>query len=293
MTVDRVAAPPTSAGPPGLPAGSCDTHSHVFGPFGQFPPLRPSVYALPDADPATHGAMRETLGVRYGVLTQPAPYADDPAAMLHAIERSAGALKAVAVAGPDIGDDVLARWHAGGIVGLRFTEMRAPTGDRYPGSEPFESLIALAPRLRTLGMHAQLWATADQFAQWLPRLIGLGVPLVLDHMAMPDIAAGVDAPAFRAICDALTSGDLWVKLVLARVSRQAPDHADARPFHDALVATRADRMLWGSDWPYVRLSPPPDAGAMLATFLRWVPDEATQRAILVDNPARLYRFAGA
>ncbi len=51
MTVDRVAAPPTSAGPPGLPAGSCDTHSHVFGPFGQFPPLRPSVYALPDADP--------------------------------------------------------------------------------------------------------------------------------------------------------------------------------------------------------------------------------------------------
>lgn len=290
MTVETAPAPPVSPGPPGMPADACDTHSHVFGPFDRFPPQRASVYALPDASPDVHRAMRRALGVRHGVLTQPAPYGDDPAAMLHAVATSQGALKGVAVATPAVADASLAHWHEGGIVGLRFTEMRAPGGDRYPGSEPFDSLIALAPRMRALGMHAQLWANAAQFAEWLPRLADLGVPLVLDHMGMPDPAAGPTAPAFRAIIDALAGGNVWVKLVLARVSKAAPDFADARPFHDALVAARADRMLWGSDWPYVRMSPAPDAAHMLETFMRWVPEAATRRAILVDNPARLYGF---
>lgn len=290
--VETVPAPTVSRGPSDLPADACDTHSHVFGPFDRFPPLRPSVYALPDASPPVHEAMRTRLGTRLGVLTQPAPYADDPSAMLHAIAGSSGALRAVAVAGPDIDDAMLQRWRAGGIVGLRFTEMRAPGGDRYPGSEPFDSLITLAPRMRTIGMHAQLWAGAPQFAQWLPRLLDLGIPLVLDHMGCPDPARGIEAPEFRAIIDALDSGNVWVKLVLARVSRQTPDYEDARPLHDALIAAAPDRMLWGSDWPYVRLTPAPDAGHMLRLFHCWVPDEATRRKILVQNPARLYDFAG-
>ena len=289
MSIATVSAPASSPGPANLPAGACDAHSHIFGPFDRFPPRQASIYALPEADAAVHRQLRKTLGVRYGVLTQPAPYGDDPAAMFAAIGHSGGALKGVAVATPDVSDATLTHWHEGGIVGLRFTELRTPGGDRYPGSEPFDSLIALAPRLRALGMHAQLWASGTQFAEWLPRLAGLGVPLVLDHMAMPDVAAGVASPAFRAVIDALGSGDVWIKLVLSRV---APNPADARPFHDTLVAARPDRMLWGSDWPYVRMNPAPDAGRMLATFVDWVDDPVTRRAILADNPARLYRFPG-
>jgi predicted TIM-barrel fold metal-dependent hydrolase len=35
----------------------------------------------------------------------------------------------------------------------------------------------------------------------------------------------------------------------------------------------------------------PDDAALLDALAGWAPAEATRRAILADNPARLYRFA--
>lgn len=286
--VETVAAPAVSRPALALPAGAVDAHSHVFGPFDRFPPQQASVYALPDAPPAVHKAFRDTLGVSYGVLTQPAPYGDDPSAMLAAIEGSNGALRGVAVASPEISDADLADWAARGIVGLRFVEMRAPGGTRYPGSIGFDALQALAPRMREHGLHAQLWASADQYAEALPELSKLGLPLVFDHMASPDRVRGASDAAFRAIVDHMANGDIWVKLTLCRFFGAAADYGDVRPFHDALVEAAPERLLWGSDWPYVRLDPAPDAGAMLDIFADWTADAAVRRAILVDNPARLY-----
>ncbi len=34
----------------------------------------------------------------------------------------------------------------------------------------------------------------------------------------------------------------------------------------------------------------PDVGVMLDLFQAWVPDASVRQKILVDNPARLYRF---
>lgn len=291
MVATRTApAPATSRPMRPLPSGACDCHSHVFGPFDRFPPLQPSVYDLPEAGPPVHAAMRAGLGVARGVLVQPAPYADDPSALLDAIAGSAGALRGIAVAGPDISDDRLAAWRRGGIRGLRFVDMRAPGGGRYPGSVGFDALIRLAPRLRALGMHAELWATVADLAAHLPNLLGTGLPLVLDHMGSPDAARGSADPAFQEILGLLRHDTLWVKLPVCRVSKAAPGYADARPFHEAYLAAAPDRLLWGSDWPYVRMVPAPDAGRMLDLFFEWTPDEAAQRRILVDNPARLYGF---
>jgi len=288
MTPAAIASRPRSA----PPAAACDAHSHVFGPFDRFPPLRPSTYALPDASPRVHAAVRETLGVSRGVLVQPAPYANDPSALLGALTGSSGALKGVAVATNDVSDATLEQWRAAGIVGLRFTEMRTPGGNRYPGSVGFDALELLAPRLRALGMHAQLWAAAATFARTLPALARLGVPLVLDHMAMPDAARGVDDPAFVAILELFREVPIWIKLVVCRVSKRPPDYPDAQPFHDACVAAAPDRCLWGSDWPYVRMEPAPDAGHLLDLFYEWTPDARVRHSILVDNPERLYGFGG-
>ncbi|MBK5958478.1 hypothetical protein CCR97_09700 [Rhodoplanes elegans] len=290
---DVVPAPPVSPPTVALPPGACDAHSHVFGPFDRFPPLQSSVYALPDASPSVHAAAREKLGVRYGVLTQPAPYGNDPAAMLDAVRGSAGALKAVAATHSAIDDATLAAWRAGCICGLRFVEMRAPGGGRYPGSVGVEHLTALAPRMRALGLHAQLWAKAEDHAVLLPDLLKLGVPLVLDHMGCPDPARGADDPSFRAILAAMKSGQVWVKLSVCRVSRSGPDYPDVRPLHDALVVAAPDRLVWGSDWPYVRLDPAPDAGRLLDLFTTWLGDDDLRRRILADNPATLYGFGAA
>ena len=293
IVAGTVAAPPSSPPRRPLPPGAVDVHSHVFGPFDRFPPLQPSVYPLPDASPGAHAQFRATLGTTHGILTQPAPYGEHPSAMPTATADAEGALRGVAVADASISDHELARWAAAGIVGLRFVEMRAPGGERYPGSLGFEVLEALAPRMAEHGLHAQLWAGIDQYAAALPRLTQLGVPLVLDHLASPITARGAGDPAFRAVVDRLGDADLWIKLTLCRCFDAGPDYAAARPFHDTLVVKDPSRLLWGSDWPYVRLDPAPDAGAMLDLFDDWTDDEAVRDTILVHNPARLYGFVAA
>jgi predicted TIM-barrel fold metal-dependent hydrolase len=60
-------------------------------------------------------------------------------------------------------------------------------------------------------------------------------------------------------------------------------------------------MLWGSDWPHTVRTPgkgpldvtpfkPEDDAHNLALMRRWIGDEAVFKQVLVDNPARLYRF---
>ena len=78
-----------------------------------------------------------------------------------------------------------------------------------------------------------------------------------------------------------------------RISRKPPDYPDAQPFHAALVAENPERLVWGGDWPHPRMEGEmPDVGRLLDLFQTWTPDAAVQRRILVDNPARLYGFAG-
>ncbi len=281
----RVAAPPVSAPRHAVPPGACDVHTHVFD--ARFP-NGPSPYALPEATPAAHAAMRTTLGLRRAVLVQPAPYGRDPACLLDALARGKGALRGVMIADATVADATLEAWHAAGIRALRFVEMRAPGGTgRYPGSIGTEALPDLAPRLRALGWQAHLWADAAQCAALLPGLARLGVPLVVDHLAMPD---GPSDPAFGALLGHLREGTAWIKATLCRVPRGDAGYAALRPLQDRLVAANPDRVLWGSDWPYVRMAPPPDAGAMLDLFLDWLGDPHLARRILVDNPAALFGF---
>jgi predicted TIM-barrel fold metal-dependent hydrolase len=238
---------------------------------------------MPEASFQVHAAALRALGLDHALVVQPAPYADDPAALLDAIARSEGRLRGVAVA--DAGTDArkLAAWAHGGVVALRFVEMQAPDGSRYPGSVGFDALVQLAPAMRQAGLHAQLWASADELVRSLPKLLDLGLPLVLDHMAMVDIGLGVAHASFQGLLDLLAEPTIWVKLTIARL---AAGGAAARPFHEALLQAAPDRCLWGSDWPYVRLNPAPDAAVALDLFQAWTPGELIH-PVLVDNPRRL------
>lgn len=267
-----------------IPEGACDAHSHVFD---QRFPAGPSPYALPFAPLEAHAAIRAKLGMPRGVLVQPAPYGRDPACMMDALARAGGTLRGVALADETVSEAELHRWHAAGIRGLRFVEMRAPGGSgRYPGSIGVDSLHALAPRLRALGWSAHLWATSAQLAELLPGLVKLRLPIVLDHFGMP---AGHDDPAFATVLHHLRDGDVWLKLTLCRL-RTPQGYAHLRALHDAALAANPARLLWGSDWPYVRMEPAPDAVAMRDLFLDWVGDAALVRRILVQNPAALFGF---
>jgi predicted TIM-barrel fold metal-dependent hydrolase len=275
-----------------LPEDACDCHAHVFGPYEVFPTAFPTPYAPPLAPAPAHRSMLERIGAPRGVLIQPGAFGTDPAAILDALRQAGGRLRGIAAATRAVSDEELDRWHAAGVRGLRFSEMLAPNGNgRYPGAIGVEELEPLAPRLAARGWHAEVWATLDTHVGHLSRLRASGLPVVLDHMAGLVPARGLQDPAFQAILDGLDEGWLWVKLALCRCSQDYPDYRDLRPFHEALVARNPDRLVWGSDWPHVRMGDrTPDVGHLLDLFRDWVPDEGLRRRILVTNPAALYGY---
>jgi len=275
-----------------LPNDSCDTHCHVFGPYADFPLHLRSTYAPPDAPATRYLTMLDTVGMQRGVLVQPAPYGTDVSAIIDAIARRPAQLRGIGVAAPGTDVGQLTAWRAAGICGLRFIEARDPQGNLFPGSVGFDSIETLAPAMRAAGMHVQMWGPYERYAPWLERVTDLGLPVVIDHMASVVPARGVQDPLFQLVCRLLREKRLWIKLSVCRVSTQAPDYADARPFHDALLAANVNRVLWGSDWPYVRMGErAPDAGRLIELAWDWFGSDAVRRQIWVDNPTELYEFA--
>jgi D-galactarolactone isomerase len=90
--------------------------------------------------------------------------------------------------------------------------------------------------------------------------------------------------------DLLQAGRGWVKLSSPYSLDQAnPLRVDG--LARALVAAAPERLVWGTNWPHPNATAMPDDAALLDALAGWAPAEATRRAILADNPARLYRFA--
>ncbi len=274
-----------------LPAGACDTHCHVFGPYDRFPLQHPSSYAAPDAPASRYLRMLDTLGASRGVLVQPAPYGTNPDALLDALCEGAGRLRGIAVADPSVTDAQLQALHDGGVRGLRFVEARDPAGNLFPGSVGFDQVAALAPRMKQFGLHAQLWAPCDTYLRHLPELAKLDLPLVIDHLGSLVPARGEADPVFQLLRGLLADGRIWMKLTVCRVGA-APDYENARFIHDAFTAANPDQVLWGSDWPFVRMgAAAPSADALVDLAHDWLGNDALRKQVWVDNPERLYGFA--
>ncbi len=53
------------------------------------------------------------------------------------------------------------------------------------------------------------------------------------------------------------------------------------------MSTRADRLIWGSDWPHLP-DGQRDTGELLNLLADWAPDEADRQRILAEAPDRLF-----
>ncbi|MEM5437808.1 amidohydrolase family protein [Paraburkholderia diazotrophica] len=277
-----------------LPPDACDAHSHVFGPYARFPFSTPSSYPPPLAPFDAYRTMLDTIGARRGVLVQPAPYGTDNSAFADALVRGDGRIRGVAVLDADADDATLTSLDQCGVRALRFNEMPSPlTGKPYAGSVGLAAALALASRMRDLRWHAQVWARCADIPSLADRLASVGLPIVFEHMGCFDPALGTAHRDFQNLLALLREGRIAVKLAVCRVSKQAPNYADLRPFHNQMIEANPRQLVWASDWPYVRMGDTaPDVGALLDTFREWVDDAAIRQAILVDNPARLYGFDG-
>lgn len=272
------------------PPGAWDCHSHIFGPYERFALATERSYTPPQAPLEAYLAMLDRVGLAHGVLVHPSAYELDHSALLDALERTGTRLRGTAVASAAITDTELATMHRRGVRALRFVDATGPGGQRFAGAVGLDEFPALAPRLKDLGWHAQLWVGCDTVVAAAPRLLTAGIPLVLDHMARFDVARGVQDAAFQSLLGLVAEGGIWVKMTPARNSKRFPGYEDVRPFHDALARANPERLIWGSDWPYLRMGDAtPDAGHLLDLLDDWCGDDALRRKILADNPARLYQ----
>lgn len=270
-----------SAGTP----GGWDCHAHLFGPYDAFPLAADRSYTPPEAIDSQYLALLQRLGLSHGVLVHPSAYGDDFSLLFHALELH-DRLRGVVVLRPDT-LPVLDGLRDRGVRAARFSH-RSGAGRNFAGSASFDDLLALAPRLADAGLHAELWTDCEALPAIAPRLRELPVPVVLDHMGGFDVAAGIDEPGFRCLLSLLEDGRAWVKLCAYRNLLDGGDFERGRPFHEAMLRANAEALVWGSDWPHLRVTPAPDAAQLLAVFERWTADPSLVAKILRTNPARLY-----
>ena len=280
--------------PPKIPTppNACDTHAHVFGPSDRFPYGPDRSYTPPDAPLEKYLQMLDTLGFARGGLVQGSAHGRDNSAMLDALARYPKRLRGVAVADETVPVAELKRWNDLGIRALRFNHFFRGGQLHYRGGVTLENARKLAPVMKDLGWHMQLWIDVKDLPDTISILKEIGLPVVIDHMGRTDARAGTGTPGFQSLVRLAGEGGCWVKMSGAhRLSTRAPDYPDAQPFHEALVRANPDRLIWGSDWPHPRIEGDmPNAGHLLDLFNDWTPDAAVRRKILVDNPARLYGF---
>ncbi|MDB5858286.1 MAG: putative amidohydrolase [Ramlibacter sp.] len=268
-----------------MSAAGWDCHAHLFGPYDRFPLAAERSYTPPEAVEAQYLALLARLGLANGVLVHPSAYGDDHSLLLTALANQS-ALRGVVVVRP--GSPLpLGGLHAQGVRGARFSH-RSGAGTNFAGSASFDDLRALAPALADAGLHAELWTDTAALPGIAAEIRALPVPVVIDHMGGFDVKAGVADPGFRTLLDLLATGKVWVKLCAYRNLLNAPDWQAGRPFQQAMVRANPERLVWGSDWPHLRVSPAPDAAQLLAMFREWAGSEALAGQVLRTNPQHLY-----
>ncbi|MGE3147232.1 MAG: amidohydrolase family protein, partial [Pseudorhodoplanes sp.] len=104
----------------------------------------------------------------------------------------------------------------------------------------------------------------------------------------------VEDANFQALLRLVGEGRTYVKLAAPYETSKLgpPTYDDVGALAKALVRAAPERMLWASNFPHpsAPADNKPDDALLLDMLLDWVPDEATRRKILADNPARLYGF---
>ena len=275
-----------------LPPGATDCHTHVFGPAARFPLDPARKYTPGEAPVAELAAHQKALGLSRVVIVQPSPYGTGNACTLDGMAALGDTARGVAVIDPDLPLAALKDLHAAGMRGARLNLQTAGQSDPAIARA---MLLHAAEQVAPLGWHVQVYTNLAVLAGLHDVLLTLQVPLVVDHFGS---ASSVDQPGFEGLLELVQRGQAYVKLS-APHRLGAPD---AAPLAAALIAANPARMLWGSDWPHTAahgltepldvIEPfnPVDDGAALNRLRRWAVDEATLRAILVDNPARLYGF---
>jgi 2-pyrone-4,6-dicarboxylate lactonase len=269
------------------PPGAVDAHCHVFGPAEKFPYAPERKYTPCDAPKEKLFELRDFLGFERNVIVQATCHGKDNRALVDALLASNDKARGIASVGPSITADELKAMHEAGVRGVRFNFVK-----RLVDATPKEVFLGIAEKIARLGWHIVVYFEAQDLEGLVPFLKQLPTIIVVDHMGRPDIAKGVDHPDFQRFVDLMADNtNVWSKVSCPERLSVAgpPDYDDVVPFAGRLVERFPDRVLWGTDWPHPNMTTHmPDDGKLVDFIPKIAPSEEARKALLVDNPMRLY-----
>ncbi|MBD1547409.1 amidohydrolase family protein [Roseibium aggregatum] len=269
-----------------LPAGAVDAHCHVFGPADVFPYAPERKYTPCDAPKEKLFELRDYLGFDRNVIVQATCHGKDNRALVDALKAAGDKARGIASVGPDITEAELAEMDQAGVRGVRFNFVK-----RLVDNTPKDVFLGIAEKIKEFGWHIVVYFEAPDLEDLTPFLKQLPTTIVVDHMGRPDVTKGVDHPDFQRFVNLLQDNEnIWTKVTCPeRLTVAGPPYDDVVPYGKALVERFPDRVIWGTDWPHPNMkSHVPDDGKLVDFIPRIAPTEALQKALLIDNPMRLY-----
>jgi len=284
-----------------MPPGACDCHTHIHGDPAIYPWFDGRVYTPELASPEEMKALHKALHIQRVVIVTPSVYGTDNSATLFGMKARGEDARGVAVIGPKNSDAELDAMEKAGIRGVRVNLATGGTNDPVEAKRRFNAAV---DRVKDRGWHVQVYTNASMIPLIQDTLAAAPVTVVFDHFGGAQAKAGLQQPGFPELVELVKSGKAYVKISGAyRASTQGPEYRDVTPFAKTLIAANADRIIWGTDWPHPDSVTPPgrktievtplfqiDDGKLLNQLAVWEPDAGVRKRILVDNPARLYKF---
>lgn len=269
------------------PPKSCDAHCHIFGPRDLFPYHPNSTYEPPDAGKDRLKQLHDILGIDRAVIVQASCHGPDNRAMIDAIASSGGTYRGVCIANKEFTDNNFQELHEGGVRGVRFNFVT-----HLGGTPDLDVMKRILNQVKPLGWHLVIHVNAEDIIKFEDFFSQFDMQIIVDHMGRVPCDQGTQQQAFQILKEFMHRENWWVKVCGSeRISREGPPFHDAIPFAKELITIAPDRILWGTDFPHPNISRwMPNDGDLVDLVPLFAENEALQKKVLVDNPARLYGF---
>ena len=279
------------------PPLSCDSHMHVFGDPQTYPysaEKRNVPPALPLAEfMAGYQDLARRCGVERMVFTQPSTYGRDNRCLLDAIQLCGGKARGIVDIDEHAPDAELARLNSAGVVGIRFN-LGPPNRPRETGlmEKHLARLQRLDARCAEIGWQLDILSPSWLIVDMLDVYREFKSNFTLAHFGMFLARDGATQPGLLKMTEFLRHGPgrCYMKLTAPYRMATEPGYADSICIAQALIEAAPDRVIWGTDYPYLSNSHRVNAMDLFDLVAQWMPDAATRQKVLMDNPARLFGF---
>lgn len=251
------------------PIPRIDCHAHIFTSSMQ---VAGDAWHVPTGDAPVEDLLTtfRSAGISHGILAAASIFGDNNDYALAEASRCDN-LKTTVIVQPSQDYGLLRRMKDAGAVGIRLQLRNKPLPDLK--SDEYRGLLRAVCEL---GWHVELHDDLARIPKVLCELEDAGVPVVIDHFARPAKIEDISGPDFAAVLAAIDRGRTWVKI---SAGFRLPSFEVARHAANCLLAAGGtQRVVWGSDWPFVGFASVSYADTV-SQYERLVPDATVREGI--------------